>query len=248
MSGAIDRLRWSRSVAQPGSAPRSGRGGRRFKSCHSDHFPHCSRNFLPPGGRAALSQEPKRTLRGIGRTPGIRGVDRRVKRLGGIYLRRLYRPCSPNWTNSQGVAVRNASCNANPRNVKKPLPPRMVENAGLNCRISRASRFCFPAVKELAKGDVDGAGQNARRKALFQTFSMFASGRDKDRCERHDSCHRQGSLFRRRENSTSARCVDAKIIHPFHPGQTFLSTGNLPLAARRVRRPGICRRSVMILS
>lgn len=27
---------WSRSVAQPGSAPRSGRGGRRFKSCHSD--------------------------------------------------------------------------------------------------------------------------------------------------------------------------------------------------------------------
>src|SRR6266849_871937 len=25
-----------RSVAQPGSAPRSGRGGRRFKSCHSD--------------------------------------------------------------------------------------------------------------------------------------------------------------------------------------------------------------------
>ncbi len=29
-----------RSVAQSGSAPRSGRGGRRFKSCHSDHsFP-----------------------------------------------------------------------------------------------------------------------------------------------------------------------------------------------------------------
>jgi hypothetical protein len=27
-----------RSVAQPGSAPRSGRGGRRFKSCHSDHY------------------------------------------------------------------------------------------------------------------------------------------------------------------------------------------------------------------
>src|SRR5207244_6989340 len=27
-----------RSVAQPGSAPRSGRGGRRFKSCHSDQF------------------------------------------------------------------------------------------------------------------------------------------------------------------------------------------------------------------
>ncbi len=27
-----------RSVAQPGRAPRSGRGGRRFKSCHSDHY------------------------------------------------------------------------------------------------------------------------------------------------------------------------------------------------------------------
>src|SRR5450755_775974 len=31
-----------RSVAQPGSAPRSGRGGRRFKSCHSDHYPRGS--------------------------------------------------------------------------------------------------------------------------------------------------------------------------------------------------------------
>ena len=29
----------SRSVAQSGSAPRSGRGGRRFKSCHSDQLP-----------------------------------------------------------------------------------------------------------------------------------------------------------------------------------------------------------------
>ena len=28
-----------RSVAQPGRALRSGRRGRRFKSCHSDHFP-----------------------------------------------------------------------------------------------------------------------------------------------------------------------------------------------------------------
>src|SRR5262249_56335727 len=28
----------SRSVAQPGRAPRSGRGGRRFKSCHSDQY------------------------------------------------------------------------------------------------------------------------------------------------------------------------------------------------------------------
>ena len=29
-----------RSVAQPGRAPRSGRGGRRFKSCHSDQLHH----------------------------------------------------------------------------------------------------------------------------------------------------------------------------------------------------------------
>src|ERR1700674_627049 len=40
----------SRSVAQSGSAPRSGRGGRRFKSCHSDHFPLTS---LSPQHRSA---------------------------------------------------------------------------------------------------------------------------------------------------------------------------------------------------
>ncbi len=32
--------RLHRSVAQPGSAPRSGRGGRRFESSHSDHYPN----------------------------------------------------------------------------------------------------------------------------------------------------------------------------------------------------------------
>ncbi len=32
------RLRTSRSVAQPGSAPEWGSGGRRFESFHSDHF------------------------------------------------------------------------------------------------------------------------------------------------------------------------------------------------------------------
>src|SRR5215510_3099994 len=38
-AGITRPARWhSRSVAQPGSAPRSGRGGRRFKSCHSDHY------------------------------------------------------------------------------------------------------------------------------------------------------------------------------------------------------------------
>lgn len=37
---AISRPPVDRSVAQPGRAPRSGRGGRRFKSCHSDqNFP-----------------------------------------------------------------------------------------------------------------------------------------------------------------------------------------------------------------
>src|SRR5689334_19478402 len=35
-SGAVVIRPASRSVAQPGRAPRSGRGGRRFKSCHSD--------------------------------------------------------------------------------------------------------------------------------------------------------------------------------------------------------------------
>ncbi len=38
ISPAFPMLRECRSVAQSGSAPRSGRGGRRFKSYHSDHF------------------------------------------------------------------------------------------------------------------------------------------------------------------------------------------------------------------
>src|SRR6185437_1181668 len=38
---------WSRSVAQPGSAPASGAGGRRFESCHSDqNDPVTGRNFI----------------------------------------------------------------------------------------------------------------------------------------------------------------------------------------------------------
>ena len=39
---AVIRPAFSRSVAQSGSAPRSGRGGRRFKSCHSDQLPFLS--------------------------------------------------------------------------------------------------------------------------------------------------------------------------------------------------------------
>ena len=35
---SAEELRWVRGVAQPGSAPRLGRGGRRFKSSHPDHF------------------------------------------------------------------------------------------------------------------------------------------------------------------------------------------------------------------
>ena len=38
-----------RSVAQPGSAPASGAGGRRFKSCHSDHFQDHSDNSTGDG-------------------------------------------------------------------------------------------------------------------------------------------------------------------------------------------------------
>jgi hypothetical protein len=39
---------WSRSVAQPGSAHRSGRWGRRFKSCHSDQSINYLGAFLFP--------------------------------------------------------------------------------------------------------------------------------------------------------------------------------------------------------
>ena len=41
-AAAIHPPVWSRSVAQPGSAHRSGRWGRRFKSCHSDQNLHCT--------------------------------------------------------------------------------------------------------------------------------------------------------------------------------------------------------------
>jgi hypothetical protein len=61
---AIDiRPSLSRSVAQSGSAPRSGRGGRRFKSCHSDqNSPNKSAAFSPPQNsrqreRELLNQE-----------------------------------------------------------------------------------------------------------------------------------------------------------------------------------------------
>lgn len=50
---AISRPPVDRSVAQPGRAPRSGRGGRRFKSCHSDHW---IQRRLPTGRCSPSSQ------------------------------------------------------------------------------------------------------------------------------------------------------------------------------------------------
>ena len=49
----IRRPSGRRSVAQSGSAPRSGRGGRRFKSCHSDQIPSGRAEFLQASAIAA---------------------------------------------------------------------------------------------------------------------------------------------------------------------------------------------------
>src|SRR3974377_1872836 len=49
----------SRSVAQSGSAPRSGRGGRRFKSCHSDHkIKHLAHHLNPKWHRNGTETVP----------------------------------------------------------------------------------------------------------------------------------------------------------------------------------------------
>ena len=58
-SPLFDRFRAGRrGVAQPGSALRSGRRGRRFKSCHPDHFfrPLSGSGFFVPAG---LSYRPR---------------------------------------------------------------------------------------------------------------------------------------------------------------------------------------------
>jgi hypothetical protein len=58
--------RRSRSVAQPGSAPRSGRGGRRFESCHSDHAtfsPNANLRFMPIAGRALSGGDRRSRIR-----------------------------------------------------------------------------------------------------------------------------------------------------------------------------------------
>ena len=49
-----------RSVAQPGSAPRSGRGGRRFESYHSDHVFPAQLHGYPHRFRTSWSQLPPR--------------------------------------------------------------------------------------------------------------------------------------------------------------------------------------------
>ena len=51
--GLYKRRDLCRSVAQSGSAPRSGRGGRRFKSCHSDQY--LARSEAPTGTETGVS-------------------------------------------------------------------------------------------------------------------------------------------------------------------------------------------------
>jgi hypothetical protein len=60
-----------RSVAQSGSAPRSGRGGRRFKSCHSDHLflNHCS-----GVSQCRLGNRPDSEARALGADPSHRAL------------------------------------------------------------------------------------------------------------------------------------------------------------------------------
>ena len=55
LRNAASISRHSRSVAQPGRAPRSGRGGRRFKSCRSDQF-FPKTNIVPPIQRGTLAE------------------------------------------------------------------------------------------------------------------------------------------------------------------------------------------------
>jgi hypothetical protein len=74
-----------RSVAQPGRAPRSGRGGRRFKSCHSDQYlaqnpavlPNVSPNDIGKRENDVLGLllSPPRIRRAAGTGDFVRGDD-----------------------------------------------------------------------------------------------------------------------------------------------------------------------------
>jgi hypothetical protein len=62
----LPRSRWrDRSVAQPGSAPRSGRGGRRFESSHSDHYLRINR-LISIHYKSTISVVPELALRSGG--------------------------------------------------------------------------------------------------------------------------------------------------------------------------------------
>ena len=61
-----------RSVAQPGSAPRSGRGGRRFESCHSDHPAPSHLRCRAPALRGSCSRQ------SVDRRPRVRSGLTRI--------------------------------------------------------------------------------------------------------------------------------------------------------------------------
>src|SRR6187551_1622785 len=78
----------SRSVAQSGSAPRSGRGGRRFKSCHSDQLSTSSVDLsqltgkpTEPGGDRVHKRVHKRAVQMVTLTQDNNGSYRARKRI-----------------------------------------------------------------------------------------------------------------------------------------------------------------------
>lgn len=87
-----DRLHHDLAVAQPGSAPRPGRGGRRFEPCRRDHYPCSSANSehavtargvegLNPS-RGAISRRRNSVIRVLACRARGRGFDSRRCRHG----------------------------------------------------------------------------------------------------------------------------------------------------------------------
>ena len=74
-----------REVAQPGSAPRSGRGGRKFESC----LPDIARRSFSSGGLFYAAKKQKGIMRGARRM--CRCANVRIK---GRLMKRLHYPCS----------------------------------------------------------------------------------------------------------------------------------------------------------